>query len=128
MKPWKDSQELLDLFSIPRTAWSDKFCALCDMGAISRRFGGSFMIRDISRSYMSACHISPLVYWSNMKRAVRPLLDAGGDTLRALGLPIVGDPMSCVELVQAVVDVTYQQVPESDYVIYQELLELMGRV
>jgi len=98
------------------------------MGAIARRFGREDLLGEIARGYMSAAHISPLVYWSNVKRAVRPLIDAGGETLRALGLPVEEEPLSCVVIARAIVDVTYQEIPEDDYVIYLGLQRLMGRL
>jgi len=40
--------------------------------------------------------MSPLVYWSRMKRALRPILQSGPDALRALGVPITpGAAITC---------------------------------
>ena len=91
------------------------------MGAILEHFGGSAQLPELAREYMRELRFSPLVYWSNLKRELRPLFAAGGDTLRALGLPVLGDPVSVLELAKAVVEVTSQDVPEMDREIYDQI-------
>ena len=41
---------------------------------------------------MSVRHVSPLVYWSNMRRALAPVFDSGREALGALlGVPVRGE-------------------------------------
>ena len=64
---------------------SSAFVDLCELGALLRWSGSVHRLSDLERGLMKEYRVSPLIFWSNQKRAVRPLLAAGGDTLRALG-------------------------------------------
>lgn len=111
MRPWQDCKGLLELFSIPRGFGADRFCDLVDMGALLLRFDPGQRLSDLERCIMAELGVSPLVYWAAMKRAVRPLLAAGGDTLRALGIPVKGEPRSVHQLAEAVVSVLAPELP-----------------
>jgi hypothetical protein len=73
------------------------------MGALLARFGRVYHLHDLERAYMRELQYSPLVYWAGMKKALRPLFEAGGETLRALGVEVEGDPQTCHDLAVGVV-------------------------
>lgn len=114
MQPWKSCADLLDLFAVPDGEGRRRFEDLCDMGALLARFANWWALGDLEKCYMREEHLSPLLYWSCIKRAVRPLLSAGGDTLRALGLPVEGDPSTAHALALAVVKVLAEDLTEAD--------------
>lgn len=110
MRPWKNCAELLALFGIDaREKWAARFVDLVEVGALLLHFERG-TVSALERGYMKELHLSPLVYWSQMKRAIRPLLAAGGDTLRALGVPVRGDPMTAHELAAALAFVLKEEV------------------
>lgn len=115
MRPWKDCRDLLNLFGIPESAGSSAFVDLCELGALLRWSGSVHRLSDLERGLMKEYRVSPLIFWSNQKRAVRPLLAAGGDTLRALGLPVEAEPRSVHELAEAVAEVLAEDMGPRDY-------------
>ena len=78
------------------------FCDLCEMGALLKWASYRRSLGALERGFMKEYGYSPLVYWSQQKQAVRPLLVAGGDTLRALGVEVVGDPRTVHALAEAI--------------------------
>ena len=104
MRPWKNCRELLGLCGIADSLGADRFADLCEMGALLKWSGSPYRLADLERAFMKELAISPLLYWSLQKRVVRPLLDAGGDTLRALGVPVTGEPATVHELAEAVAE------------------------
>lgn len=102
MRPWKDCADLLALFSCDNGSGVSWFCDLVEFAALLLWIKSPYKLGDLERAYMKELHLSPLVYWSQQKRALRPLLAAGGDVLRALGVPVEGEPSTVHELAQAV--------------------------
>lgn len=92
--PYTTAQEFLALFDInTERKGARDFCELVRRMALLRRFPdlrvGS---HEIAAYDMSVRHCSPLVYWSNMKRAIAPAVEADRDTLRALlGFSLPGE-------------------------------------
>lgn len=74
------------------------------------RFGAPYRLADLERAYMKEQRYSPLTYWGGMKKALGPLFAAGGETLRALGLPLEGEPQTCHDLALAVVKATAPEI------------------
>lgn len=74
---------------------------------------------------MSAFHVSPLIFWSQLKRAVRPLVDAGGVTLRALGI-CVDDAFTMHRLLAAIADGMEQYVTPMDEDMYFQIKEMLN--
>lgn len=89
MQYFRDSEELLSLFEIdPKKPGAQDFLCLCDMYAIMCRFEQyRVTVADLAAVLMRQRKLSPLVFWSRMRRAVRPLIEADAETLRALGIP-----------------------------------------
>lgn len=114
MRQWRSCADLLDLFAVPDSEGRRRFEDLCDMGALLRRFADWWKLGDLERCMMKEERLSPLLYWSCIKRAVRPLLSAGGDTLRALGVPVEGEPATAHALALAVVAVLAEDLTEAD--------------
>ena len=85
------------------------------MGALLIWSGSVYKLGDLERGYMKELGISPLIYWSQQKRAVRPLLAAGGETLRALGVPVEGEPATVHDLARAVASVLAEDMGPKDY-------------
>lgn len=102
MRPWESCQDLLDLFGVADCVGSRRFIALCEVGAVMRRAALPYSLGDLERLYMHDTRLSPLLWWSPIKRAVAPLLAAGGETLRALGVPVSGEPATAHQLAAAV--------------------------
>lgn len=90
------------------------FCDLCEMGALLKWAAARRPLAALERGYMKEYGYSPLVYWSQQKQAVRPLLLAGGDTLRALGVPVEGDPTTVHALADAVAEALAEDLGEYD--------------
>lgn len=113
MRPWKTCADLLDIFSVPVTKWRDHVEDLVEMGALIEHFQAG-TLTSLERGWMREMKLSPLVYWSQIKRVLRPLLAAGGDTLRALGVPVLGEPRTAQDVLAALVDVLADEVKEED--------------
>lgn len=128
MKPWNNCADLLDLFAVPAGEGRARFEDLCDLGALLIRFGSYYDLGDLERVYMKEQRLSPLVFWSCQKRAVRSLLAAGGDTLRALGVPVEGEPATVHALAVAVAKAQAEGLADSDKELYTQLMAHMARV
>lgn len=89
MQYFRDCEELLSLFEIdPRKPGAEDFATLSDLyGLMSRYPQYSVTVADLATLLMRQRKLSPKVYWSRMKRAIRPLIEAEAETLRALGVP-----------------------------------------
>lgn len=89
MQYFRDAAELVQLFEIDtrKPAVAD-FILLCDLYGLMSRFPQySVTVSDLAVMAMRERKLSPKVFWSRMKRAIRPLLEADAETLRALGVP-----------------------------------------
>lgn len=87
---WTGPEELLMLFSIdPSAPGADDFADLVWLSATVLKFPelgcGTY---SVAVQMMRERKWSPLVYWSRIKRGCRPLIEAGAETLRGLGLLI----------------------------------------
>lgn len=90
------------------------------------RFTG-YELGDLERRMMRELHVSPLVFWSNIKRAVRPLLDAGPATLQALGVPVLRDLVTGHDLALALAQVLAADLDECDAEVGRQLEEVLSR-
>lgn len=89
---WNSPEELLLLFSCdPSTPGGVDFCQLVRDSAQLLAFpelgSGTW---GVATYVMKQRRWSPLVYWSRIKRAARPILDAEDETLAGLGLSLEG--------------------------------------
>lgn len=129
MRPWNTCAELLRLFGIePKSdKWAARACDLVEFAAILGHFSGEDRLGDLERRFMRDLKVSPLIFWSQLKRALRPLIDAGGDTLRALGVPLIGDAPTVHALLLAVAAVLREAVTDADYTMYLQLKGVLDR-
>ena len=84
---FKSCADVLDLFSVPASGGREDFEKLCDSTALVilfPRYG--YGLSDVAALGRRQRKLSPVVYWSRMKRAIAPLLAADAATLHALGL------------------------------------------
>lgn len=84
---FKSCSDVLDLFSVPTSGGREDFEKLCDSTALLilfPRYG--YSLADVAALGRRQRKLSPVVYWSRMKRAIAPLLAAESATLHALGL------------------------------------------
>ena len=108
MQYFKDAEELLQLFEIDTNSpGAEDFYVLADLYALMSRFPQyRVSVADLARLRMQERKLSPLVFWSRMKRAIKPLVEAEAETLRALGVPCGWDSMShkqtCPELIGSI--------------------------
>ena len=102
---WRYVDDLCDLFSIPKSAARDDFIGLVDVAAHFAHRGKVYDLSDIVTEICREMKMSKLVYWSRLKRAARPILEADVSTLRALGLDVDAAPQTVPALVRAIVEV-----------------------
>lgn len=79
----------------------------------------------VSTGMMRELRVSPLVFWSNIKRELRPILTADPDTLRALGLPVQGQLQTVYDVAQALVDVLAPEVEDSNRDIAEAMIKVL---
>lgn len=92
--PYTTAPEFLALFDIDTDKKGARdFCELVRRMALVRRFPDLHIgCHDLVTYDLRVRHCSPLVYWSNMRRAIAPALDADRDTLKALlGFSVPGE-------------------------------------
>ena len=85
-----DCKGLLEMFSIDTKSNGAKdFCLFVELTAAILNYP-QYKVgpHDVARAMMRESGLSPLVFWSRIKRACKPLFDADVSTLRALGLVI----------------------------------------
>lgn len=85
---WTTGSELVALFGLTEQAAGVRdFVALIEIGGELLQFPefglGTYAVAG---ELMRAAAISPLVFWTRVKRQCAPLMEAQGDTLEALGL------------------------------------------
>lgn len=97
------AEEFVGLFSLDASKPGVRdFCVLADLISMMLRFPQyRVSVSDLARLAMSEQRLSPLVYWSRMKRALKPVFDAS-DSLAALGVHVYGEALSCPLLAHGV--------------------------
>lgn len=110
---WNTAVEFLELFSVRVSAGADWFTGLVELLALYKCYP-EFGIgkREITRHELRRLRVSPMIYWANMRRALRPLMDADPNTLRALGL-VLPDDFNCSQLADAVAAVLAANAPQN---------------
>lgn len=100
---WASVDELLEMFDVRRSyAGAEWFCRLVEFNALFLAFP-VFGVRygDIIRAELRRLRCSPMLYWGQQRRALRPLLEADALTLRALGLDVPED-FNAADIVRSV--------------------------
>lgn len=99
---WQTVGDLLRLFDVDTSSTGARyFIDLTELYSCCLKFH-EVRFRDLVGVHLRDLRISPLIFWSQQRRALRPLMEADGDTLRALGLALRDRPQTIAELVQAV--------------------------
>ena len=124
---WELPEDLLMLYEIdPSAPGARDFCDLVSLSAEVLRFPelgcGTWAV---AKQFIRERRWSPLVYWSRIKKAVRPLLEAAPDTLAALGLTIDGDKQMTAYALAHAVAVSIAQRYEGDYVTALQVARLI---
>lgn len=120
MQYFKDCEELLSLFEIDaEKPGAEDFYVLADLYGLMSRFPQyRVTVADLAKLRMKERKMSPLVFWSRMKKAIKPLLDTDAETFRALGVPCGWDSMghhkTCPELIGAIGAYTGTMIDEHD--------------
>lgn len=87
-KQWSGPDELLELFGIdPERRWAGVWAGMVvtlAAGMVHPDYG--IDIELICRAWLRDEKVSPVVFWSQIKRELAPLLAADLDTLESLGL------------------------------------------
>jgi hypothetical protein len=92
MEHWRSARGLLELYSIDVSKSGAKyFIELAELLSLLNLFPEyGITSNQVFTEYLREEKISPLVFWSNMKRCIKPLLDADDECLNALGIPEPG--------------------------------------
>jgi len=120
MQYFKDAEELLELFGIDTSKpGAEDFYVMADLYGLMSRFPQyRVTVADLARLRMQERKMSPMVFWSRMKRAIKPLVEAEAETLRALGVPCGWDSMThkqtCPELIGSIGAYSSQGIDEHD--------------
>lgn len=95
MGMFSDAGELLELFSIDaNTSGAEDFMAFVELTAHVMAFPDLGVTpRAVASALMGERKLSPLVFWSRIKRHCRPLYEADKETLCALGLIMSPDAL-----------------------------------
>lgn len=108
MQYFSTAQDFLALWEIDLDSQgAQDFQALAEVGALMMHYYQyRVTISKLARLAMHQQGLSPKVYWSRMKAAIRPIFDADPATLRALGVMVGGDlTTTCPILAEAVAEV-----------------------
>ena len=123
MRYFEDITDFLALFEVnEQSPGVVDFGSLVVLVSCTRAFGAAdeITLGRLATRMMRDAKLSPMIFWSRMRRALRPVLEAGRDTLVELGidgsfLP-EGRAPTCPELIQAVAScVEYSGVTDDDF-------------
>lgn len=100
---WLTARQLLELFSVdPERAGATDFIALAECYSVALLFPELGVTKRLLVKRLLRDHrLSPLVFWSRMKRDLLPILSADSELLDSLGLPLERE-RTCPDLVEAV--------------------------
>lgn len=101
---WVSPDELLELYSVDTSRpGAQHFIELVSLLSLAASFPEYKITQhDVVLWYLKTEKISPLVFWSQMKRDLKMILEADDDTLAALAIPYL-EKRTCPALVDAVV-------------------------
>ena len=114
MQYFEDAGDLCELFGIDtKKPGAEDFICIADMVALMLRYDSyRCTVADLAGLRMSNRGLSPKVFWSRMKRTLRPLIEAEAETLKALGIPAPGEPgRTCPHLAHQVGEALASTIP-----------------
>ena len=129
MEHWKSAKELLELFDVDCSRnGAQNFVELAELLGLMMAFP-ELGVNDhlLTRSYLRTLRMSPLVFWSRMKRDLAPILEAEDITLDALGVPPVYS-RTCPALVGAVAAALADGVNQKGREHFREIAEKVAEI
>lgn len=115
LRPWKTEVELLELFGVnTEEDGSQDFCTLCALTALFIRFpecGKSYY--DVVSKRLRELHWSPMVFYARIRKSIKPVIDAGKDTLAGLCIVVEAETVTVPALVKAIAPILAETIPES---------------
>lgn len=115
---WSNPVELMELFGIDTSKQGAKdFDTLCMLVQLFRTHKDeNIYFQDVVSAMCRENNISELVFWSRIKRTIRPLLDADNRVLQALGVKCYAHYHTVPVMVQSIVDaMPYKEGEEDSY-------------
>lgn len=102
--PWRTADDLCALFDVdPAGPGVDDWIDLVTLGLPLAAFPDEgYCLTDVVRGLLKTRKWSPMLFWSRMKRGLRPMLDASPDTWEALGV-VVAPGFNALRLAEAVI-------------------------
>ena len=116
MEYFRTADEFLELFSIdPEQGGAADFVDLAELLSLMLHYHSyGVTVARLARRMMQRAGLSPRVYWSRMKTALKPIFQTDPATLRAMGLPVGGGlTLTCPYLAECVALVTEQFIPHT---------------
>lgn len=115
LRPWNTEVEFLELFGVNTAEdGSQDFCTLCALTALFIRFpecGKSYY--DVVSKRLRELHWSPMVFYARIRKSIKPVIDAGKDTLAGLGMVVEAENVTVPALVKAIAPILAETIPES---------------
>ncbi len=126
---WLTVEDFLRLFSVDcDRAGARDFLDITQMWSIQLLFPELEVTRRaLVRMVLRKKKISPLVYWSRMKRDLLPVLSAESDTLELLGCPLPVE-RTCPDLMDALARATAGHVEPEHREKYRDVAEYVKRL
>lgn len=113
-RPWNTEGEFLELFGVNcDEEGSQDFCTLCAVTALFLRFpecGKSYY--DVVSKRLRELHWSPMVFYARIRKSIKPVIDAGKDTLAGLGVVVEAESVTVPALVKAIAPILAETIPE----------------
>lgn len=126
---WLTADDFLRLFSVDcERAGARDFLDIVQMWSIQLLFPElEVNRRSLVRMVLRKKGISPMVYWSRMKRDLLPVLSAESDTLECLGLPLPVE-RTCPDLVDALARATAGHIEAEHREKYRDVATYIQRL
>lgn len=130
MQYFDNADQFLALFEVnTESKGAEEFACLADLLAVMKHFPQyGVTVSRLATTRMRQLKWSPRVYWSQMRRALRPILEAEPSTLRALGLPLIeGAALTCPYLAECLAQVVTPEASPLDADTARLVAEACGR-
>jgi hypothetical protein len=91
------------------------FCELCEAGRLFRKFNSSYTLHDFTVFARKRLRWSQMLYYSQLKAAVRPILEAPTEELAGLGIVTNAPISTALELAAALCELLTYTEFETDF-------------